>query len=85
MNGILSASFDQTRSLLIALGWLAALGAAAALLYRRTTRTAGQPVHTGTGSPPSRLSADPAEAMQPARADAVKELPHPPVATAPAR
>jgi hypothetical protein len=52
MNGILAPSFDETRSLLIALAWLAALGAAAGLLYRRATRTASQPARTGIGSPP---------------------------------
>jgi hypothetical protein len=43
MNGILAPSFDQGRSLLIALAWVAALAAAAVLLYHRTTRTAARP------------------------------------------
>ena len=43
MNGILGPSFDQTRSLLIALAWLAALATAAVLLYHRTTRIAARP------------------------------------------
>jgi hypothetical protein len=43
MNGILAPSFDQTRSLLIALAWLTALATAAVLLYHRTTRIAARP------------------------------------------
>jgi hypothetical protein len=53
MNGILAPSFDETNSLLIALAWLAALGAAATLVYRRTTRTAGPLAHAGVGNPAS--------------------------------
>jgi hypothetical protein len=34
IDGALTASFDETRALLFALGWLAALGAAATLLFR---------------------------------------------------
>ncbi|MGH9250244.1 MAG: hypothetical protein ACRD0W_12075, partial [Acidimicrobiales bacterium] len=34
IDGALTASFDETGALLIALGWLAALAAAAALLFR---------------------------------------------------
>lgn len=40
MNGFLAPSFDETRSLLIALAWLTGLATAAALLYRHTARTA---------------------------------------------
>jgi hypothetical protein len=51
MNGILAPSFDQTRSLLIALAWLAVLTAAAALLYHRTTRTARPASGAGISGP----------------------------------
>jgi hypothetical protein len=36
IDGALTASFDETRALLIALGWLAALGTATTLLFRNT-------------------------------------------------
>jgi hypothetical protein len=36
IDGALTASFDETWALLIALGWLAALGTAATLLFRHT-------------------------------------------------
>jgi hypothetical protein len=36
IDGALTASFDETRALLIALGWLAALATAATLLFRHT-------------------------------------------------
>ncbi|MGH9249618.1 MAG: hypothetical protein ACRD0W_08920 [Acidimicrobiales bacterium] len=34
IDGALTAGFDETRALLIALGWLAALAAAAILMFR---------------------------------------------------
>src|SRR6266508_872292 len=40
IDATLTGDFDQTRALLIALGWLAALAAAATILFRRTTRPA---------------------------------------------
>jgi hypothetical protein len=36
IDGALTASFDETRALLIALVWLAALATAATLLFRHT-------------------------------------------------
>ena len=50
MNGILAPAFDETRSLLIALAWLAAL-TTAALLFRRTTRPGRPASGAGIGSP----------------------------------
>ena len=43
LNGALAGTFDETRSLLIALAWLAGLLFAAALVFRRTMRTARTP------------------------------------------
>src|SRR6266498_654970 len=40
IDGTLTGDFDQTRALLIAVAWLAALAAAATILFRRTTRPA---------------------------------------------
>lgn len=40
MDGALTASFDETRALLTALGWIAALTVAVALVFRRTTQPA---------------------------------------------
>jgi hypothetical protein len=42
IDAALTSGFDETRSLLIAAGWLAALLAAAALLFRHTARTAAR-------------------------------------------
>jgi hypothetical protein len=42
MEALGGRRFDETRALLIALGWLAALGVAAILLFRRTTQPAGR-------------------------------------------
>jgi len=41
IDGALTASFDETWALLIALGWLAALGTAATLLFRHTATARG--------------------------------------------
>ncbi len=40
IDATLTGDFDQTRALLIAVAWLAALAAAATILFRRTTRPA---------------------------------------------
>jgi hypothetical protein len=41
IDGALTASFDETWALLVALGWLAALGTAATLLFRHTATARG--------------------------------------------
>jgi hypothetical protein len=40
IDGALTSTFDETRALLIALAWLAALTLAAAALFRRTAQPA---------------------------------------------
>jgi hypothetical protein len=41
IDGALTASFDETQALLIALGWLTVLGTAVTLLFRHTATARG--------------------------------------------